>query len=187
MAFPYKILNEMSAKLKIVEAENARLKTCCNQTQVNVLSCDEYQTPSPVVANRSDQTLPVSVWNQAVQTEPAAFVLQREVDRLKKMVTDLTYENNRYHYKLSNCTCCLSDDAYHDVSPASLDESIQASISLELSLPSLTLPSLPSSVPAPGLMLSTTQDKKSSRDKAHIFWIVQCLTKLERKYQTPPH
>jgi len=189
MAFPYKILNDMSAKLKAAEAEIARLETDRHQNQVNpVFSYDEYyQTLTPVIVNRSNQTRPVSVLHQGVQTESADFVVQSEVVRLMKMVTDLTYENNRYHYKLSNCTCCLSDDAYHDVSPASLDESIQASTSLEFSLPSSTQPSLPSSVPAPGLMLSTTQDKKSSRDKAHIFRMVQCLTKLEKKYQTPPH
>ena len=69
MAFPYKILNEMSTKLKIVEAENARLKTCCNQTQLNsVLSRDVYeyhQTSSPMDVNRYDQTVSIAVMHQA--------------------------------------------------------------------------------------------------------------------------
>ena len=173
MAFPYKILNDMSAKLKMVEAENARLRICCNQTRVNSVFRDEYyQISAPVVANRS---------------EPADFALQSEVERLKKMVTDLTYENNRYHFKLSNCTCCLSDDAYHDVSIASFDESIRASTPLDFNLPSSDSPPLPSSVPLPGTTTNTTQDKRSSKDKAYISRLVQCLTKLEKKYQTPPH
>jgi len=172
MAFPYKILNDMSAKLKMVEAENARLRICCNQTRVNSVFRDEYyQISAPVVANRS---------------EPTHFALQSEVERLRKMVTDLTYENNRYHFKLSNCTCCLLDDAYYDVSPASF-ESIQASTTLEFSLPSSPPPSLPSSVSTMGLMPNSTKDKKASKDKAHISRMVQCLTKLEKKYQTPPN
>ena len=164
MAFPYKILNEMSTKLKILEAENARLRTCCNQTQLNsVHSRDSdgyeyHQTSTPVDFNRYDQTLPISV-HQAVQTKPADFVLQSEVERLKKVVADLVYRNNRYHFRLSNCTCCLSDDADHDVSPASFDESIRASTSLDLNLPSSTPPPLLTTVPVLGKMMSTTQER----------------------------
>ena len=65
MAFPYKILNDMSAKLKMVEAENARLRICYNQTRVNSVFRDEYyQISAPVVANRS---------------EPADFALQSKI------------------------------------------------------------------------------------------------------------
>ena len=202
MSFPYKILNNLASKLKsaetlgetemkdfpILEVEEYEAKLRENSSQTpREFFAQYHQTSTPVVANRSEQTLPVSVLHQAVQTESADSMLQNEVDRLKRMVTDLVYENNRYHYKLSNCTCCLSDDAYHDVSIASFDESIRASTPLDFNLPSSDSPPLPSSVPVPGTTTKTTQDKRSSKDKAYISRLVRCLTKLEKKYQTPPH
>ena len=191
MAFPYKILNDMSAKFKKSKQRMPVLELAAIRPDV-----EYHQSPSPcpVVANRSNQTLPVSVLHQAVQTEPADFALRSEVDRLKKMVIDLTYENNRYHYKLSNCTCCLSDDACHDVSLTVCDESIRASTPLDFNLSSSTPSYSPSSVPAPVPMPNTTRDRKrkveiikKGKDQTYITKMVKTLAKLEKKYQTPEH
>ena len=87
MAFLYKVLNNVSAKSKAADVEMSKL-----QTQVSsVLSRDECQQTKPLVlVNRCQQTLPVSV-----QGEPADSLLLSEVNRLKRMVADLIYENNR--------------------------------------------------------------------------------------------
>ena len=122
MSFPYKILNGLSSKLKsaetfetemknfqVVEEYEAKLRENSSQTPRDFFA-QYHQTSTPVVANRSEQTLPVSVLHQAVQTESADSMLQNEVDRLKRMVADLVYENNRYHLALSNCHCLTLDD-----------------------------------------------------------------------------
>ena len=127
MAFLYNALNDVSAKLKAPEAEITKLQTQAN----SVLSRDKCQQTKPlVIVNRCEQTLPVSV-----QGEPADSLLLSEVNRLKRMVADLIYENNRYHLALSNCHCSTLDDAISDV-PAESLESIRASTPLTCHLPS---------------------------------------------------
>ena len=166
MSFPQKILNNLSSKLKsaetlvetemknfqVVEEYEAKMRESSSQTPR--ASAQYQETATPLLANRSVQTLVAQAINQASQTEPIDenSLLRDEVDRLRKVMAELVHENNRYHFKLSNCTCCLSDDAYHDVSTSSFNESIRASTPLDFNLPSSDPPSLPSSVPAVGLM-----------------------------------
>ena len=50
-----------------------------------------------------------------------------DVAKLKQVISDLVYENNRYHLALSNCTFCSSDDPVNsDVSSTCRDISIEA-------------------------------------------------------------
>ena len=36
------------------------------------------------------------------------------INNLKQKISDLTYENNRYHLAISYCTVCTSDDEFSD-------------------------------------------------------------------------
>ena len=180
MAFLYKVLNNVSAKSKAADVEMSKL-----QTQVNsVLSRDECQQTKPLVlVNRCQQTLPVSV-----QGEPADSLLLSEVNRLKRMVADLIYENNRYHLALSNCHCSTLDDAISDV-PAESLESIRASTPLSCHLPSSAPEVKSNSVPA--LVSGSTEDSSQfevdKKDEAFVRRMLKTLTKLESKYLTPVH
>ena len=181
MGFPYKILNDMSAKLKAAEAEIAKLKDGCRETQVNsVPSRGECHQTKPHV-NRCEQTLPVSV-----QREPADSL--SEVVRLKKMVADLIYENNRYHLALSYCHCFALDDAIIDTSE-SMEVSIRASTPLPCNLPSSD--SAISSSTASGLVVSADNSKPpvvvDKKDEAFVDKMLKVLSKLETKYLTPTH
>ena len=180
MAFLYKVLNNVSAKSKAADVEMSKLQTKVN----SVLSRDECQQTKPLVLiNRCQQTLPVSV-----QGEPADSLLLSEVNRLKRMVADLIYENNRYHLALSNCHCSTLDDAISDV-PAESLESIRASTPLSCHLPSSAPEVKSNSVPA--LVSGSTEDSSQfevdKKDEAFVRRMLKTLTKLEIKYLTPVH
>ena len=95
MTFPFKNINDLSTKLKAAEAEISKLQDDCDDD-----SDECQQTAALVNCNQCEQTLPS---------------VQSEVDRLKRMVADLTYENNRYHLALSNCHCSTLDDSISNV------------------------------------------------------------------------
>ena len=134
MTFPFEILDDWSTKLKAAEAAEISKPqdNCRSVTLVNsLLSRDEcQQTAALMNGNQCEQTLP------SVQRGLVDSLLQSEVDRLKRMVADLTYENNRYHLALSNCHCSTLDDSISDVPAESLDISIRASTPLSRNLPS---------------------------------------------------
>jgi len=164
--FPYRILNDLSKRLKVAEA-----------TIVKMLAARE-----------------------ALEKEK-----NDEVNNLKKQISDLVYENNRYHLSISYCTVCTSDDEFSDAS-LSDEVSIKASTPVTTSLvtlePSIS-PVLCSSVSSsdastlsstvPTLMSSSVvkkghaKTKMKSKDKTFISRMVKTLTKLETKYQTPEH
>ena len=75
--FPYRILNDLSKKLKVAEA-----------------------TIEKLLAER----------------EALECVKDDEVNNLKQSISDLVYENNRYHLAISYCTVCTSDDEFSDAS-----------------------------------------------------------------------
>ena len=120
--------------------------------------------------------------------------LQAQVEQLKKEVAKLVFENNRYHFAISNCTFCASDDVTSDAS-ISLDASIRASTPVSSALPSSGLdPALfPRTIPA--LMSLSVQDMRQvkvdnvdkSKDKTFISRMVRTLAKLERTYLTTRH
>jgi len=164
--FPYRILNDLSKRLKVAEA-----------TIVKMLAARE-----------------------ALENEK-----NDEVNNLKKQISDLVYENNRYHLSISYCTVCTSDDEFSD---ASLSDEVSSKAStpvttsfvpLEpsispvpcLSISSSDAPTLSSTVPA--LMPSSVvkkghaEIKMKSKDKIFISRMVKTLTKLETKYKTPEH
>jgi len=164
--FPYRILNDLSKRLKVAEA-----------TIVKMLAARE-----------------------ALEKEK-----NDEVNNLKKQISDLVYENNRYHLSISYCTVCTSDDEFSD---ASLSDEVSSKAStpvttsfvpLEpsispvpcLSISSSDAPTLSSTVPA--LMPSSVvkkghaETKMKSKDKTFIPRMVKTLTKLETKYKTPEH
>ena len=112
------------------------------------------------------------------------------ITKFKQRISDLVYENNRYHLAISNCTFCASDK------PDSTDAStfLEASIRASTPLPSLDPgpASLSSTIPA---LMSITWDTRQantvpvqkSKDQTFINRMVKALTKLETKYKTPEH
>ena len=105
MPFPYKAFNDMSAKLKAAEANVDELRKHYEAKITAIVEEYKYKLPHNPL-----QLQPVSEQNK--QIEPAECELRivdckkegDEVDHLKKKVSQLTYENNRYHLMLSNCT-----------------------------------------------------------------------------------
>jgi len=147
--FPYRILNDLSKRLKVAEAT---IKKMLDAREA--LEKEKYD----------------------------------EVNNLKKQISDLVYENNRYHLALSYCTVCTSDDEFSDAY-------LSDEVSIKASTPvSTSLDTLESSIsPVPPLMpCSVVEGKQTnglgkSKDKAFITRMVKSLSKLETKYQTPEH
>ena len=117
--------------------------------------------------------------------------LQAQVEQLKKEVAKLVFENNRYHFAISNCTFCASDDVTSDAS-ISLYASIRASTPVSSALPSSgQAPAVQRTIPA--LMSLTIDDRTKAevdtmqkrKDKVFISRMVETLTKLEIKYLAP--
>ena len=205
MSFPYRILNDLSAKLKAAEAQVYEVSKFYEAEITAII--EEYEI------KLCNETLPIHpVSDQSQQIKPAAdnldiFNCKKEEDdeicRLKKKVSQLTYENNRYHLMLSNCTMCSDDHSLEDTSTI-FDSYTQ---SLPTLMPFLSSAQAVESSTTPTLMplLSSTQSVESSttptpctaddtrwstrmkRDKACIARLVKCLTKLEVKYSTPTH
>ena len=48
------------------------------------------------------------------------------ITKFKQRISDLVYENNRYHLAISNCTFCASDAADTSDASISFDASIRA-------------------------------------------------------------
>ena len=71
MKFPYRILNDLSKKLKVAEATIAKMLG---------------------------------------EREARENVENDKINNLKRKISELAYENNRYHLAISNCTFCVSDD-----------------------------------------------------------------------------
>ena len=196
MSFPYRIFNDMSAKLKAAEANIDEVRKYYEAKIATLI--EEYEGKLGHVCYEASQ---VSV--QAEPTEPAEEELDDEVYQLKNKVSQLVYENNRYHLMLSNCTMC-SDDINSDDLSSFFDASTPQTFNSENSVP-LVSPStapaslvLPSSVPSPAVtstmppMIPSISEKKRcavgiQRDQANISRLVSCLSKLEQKYSTPPH
>ena len=197
--FPYRILNDLSKKLKSAEDKIATL-------------LDERESP------RYDLKLACNVCNQVKLSESTEEVsaadrlhgeaadnieaLKEEVIQLHKKVAELVYMNNRYHFSISNCTVCTSDDEFSDASlsdevaikastpvTTSLD-SLEPSISPVLCsvVPSSFIPAL-SSPPLMSRSVETRQDDsvKERKDKTFISRMMKTLNKLESKYSIPEH
>ena len=137
--FPYRVLNDLSKKLKVAEATIANMlaERESNRSDQNLptLHDQSQQTWSPELVNRSQQTAPATFVDDSVQTPVIPFTnlsvktelideelgpdssevatnvaLQAENDELKKKVAELVFENNRYHLSISNCTFCSSPE-----------------------------------------------------------------------------
>ena len=158
---PYKILNELSAKLKTVEAQ-LKNERKAHEEKVQKMSND-YAEVAAKLSNRSEQVLRPFDMNQNFKSVAmnAGYdsKLQDEVTRLKRMVAELVYSNNRYHIALSNCYCLPSVDATSDTS-VSLDASISVSTPLPYVVSKLVKLSVPAS-PASALMSSTSKESSS--------------------------
>ena len=144
--FPYRILNDLSKKLKAAQA---------------------------------------TIANMLAEREAIETVKNGEINNLKQRLFELTYENNRYHLAISNCTFCATDDAESSSVSSVFDESIRTSTPIPFSLP-CTVP-----VPAP-MLGSTVKENQAktvvrSKDKTYIARLIKTLTKLELKYATPEH
>ena len=194
MSFPYRIFNDMSAKLKAAEANIDEVRKHYEAKITTLI--EEYEEKLGHVFYEAPQA---SV--KAQQTEPVEEELDDEVYRLKNKVSQLTYENNRYHFMLSNCTMC-SDGTNADDLSSFFDTSTSQTFNSESSAPSVsptTVPVsvvLPISAPSPAVpstMSPTVISEKKrcsvamQRDQAYISRLVKCLSKLETKYLTPPH
>ena len=196
MSFPYRIFNDMSAKLKAAEANIDEVRKHYEAKIASLI--EKYEEKPGHICYEASQ---VSV--EAQQTKPVEEELDDEVDRLKSKVSQLTYENNRYHLMLSNCTMCSDETNADDLSsfsdastpqtfnsessdPSVLSTTVQASVILPSSAPS---PAITSTMPP--MILSVSEKKSCSvvvqRDQAYISRLVKCLSKLETKYLTPPH
>ena len=215
--FPYRVLNDLSKKLKVAEATIANMlaERESNRSDQNLptLRDQSQQTWSPELVNRSQQTAPATFVDDSVQTPAIPFTnlsvktelideelgpdssevaLQAENDELKKKVAELVFENNRYHLAITNCTFCASDDAEtSDVS--SFDAPSRASTPVPSSLPSSDPALQPS--PIPSLMSLAFEDRRQaevktvekSKDRTFISRMIKTLAKLETKYQVPEH
>ena len=176
--------------------------------------CDESQLSlSQGFVNRcqqtSMQTLAIQSTDLSVQTESnnkepgtdpdnsevdGVVALQAQVKQLKKEVAKLVFDNNRYHFAISNCTSCASDDVTSDAS-ISLDASIRASTPVSSALPSSGLGPALFTRTIPALMSLTVQDMRQakvdnvekSKDKTFISRMVRTLAQLESKYLTTRH
>ena len=197
MSFPYRIFNDISAKLKAAEANIDKVRKYYEAKIATLI--EEYEEKLGHVCCEVSQ---VSV--QALPNEPVEEELDDEVYQLKNKVSQLVYENNRYHLMLSNCTMC-SDDTNSDDLSSFFDASTPQTFNSESSIPLLVSPStapaplvFPGSAPSPPVtstmppMIPSISEKKRcavgiQKDQANISRLVSCLSKLEQKYSTPPH
>ena len=166
--FPYKILNDLATKLKAAEDKIIQDKKHYEAKIADLLDeIESSRDASKYMLNDDDP-----------------------ITKFKQRISDLVYENNRYHLAISNCTFCASDK------PDSTDAStfLEASIRASTALPSLDPgpASLSSTIPA---LMSITWDTRQantvpvqkSKDHTFINRMVKALTKLETKYKTPEH
>ena len=136
-----------------------------------------------------------AIANMLAEREALEYVKNDEINNLKQRILELTYENNRYHLAISNCTFCAPDDSESSEVPSVSDASITASTSVSSALPSSDLDQAFSSRAIPALMsltITTTERRQVKantvvKDKTFITGMMKTLTKLELKYQTPEH
>ena len=168
-------------------------------------------------ANRSHQTTPENLIKHSMQTQAIPFAnlsmptnsndeklvpdscgiaaatsLQAEVDRLGKEVTELVFQNNRYHLAVSDCTFCALDDA-NTADASSFDASIRAPTSVSFASPSSgqnqallrkTIPAL-MSLKIENRRKAEVNTVKNSKDTTFISRMVNTLANLETKYLGP--
>ena len=216
----FKALNdEYEAKVKSMEDDHEKSLKMLRQPPSPTLCDQSLQTLPVQLTNRSQQTAPenfsddsmqtpaISFADLPVQTEPideelgpdgaeavAVVALQAQLEQLKKEVAELVFENNRYHFAISNCTFCASDDATSDAS-ISLTASIRASTPVSSALPSSGQAPALLSRTIPALMSLIIDDRikaevdtmQKKKDKVFISRMVETLTKLEIKYLTTRH
>ena len=162
--FPYKILNDMAKKLKAAEDEIIKKRKFYEAKIANMLDVIE----SNCDASKNN--------------------LNEEVGKLKQRFSDLTYENNRYHLAISNCTFCASRDK-----PDNFDASC-SNVTIRVSTPLPSLGQGPAAVSSkiPALM-SITWDRSQANNvqkgktQTFINRMAKAITKLETKYKTPEH
>ena len=144
--FSYRILNDLSKKLKVAEATISKM-------------LDEREAPDDV---KNDK-----------------------INDLKQKISDLAYENNKYHLAISKCTFCASNDDPDDSDASSSDTSITASIPVSFGLPSSDPGSLSSTIPTliPGSELKEKQADTlvKRKDRTNINRMAKILAKLEAK------
>ena len=171
--FPYKIFNDLAMKLRA--AENKII--------------EERKHYEAKIANM-------------LEIELSRDALENDVAKLKQRISDLVYENNRYHLSISYCTVCATDAAGSEVYSTS-DVSITACAlvtssldTLETSISPVLCPDVPSSVfptfPSPPLLSKSVETRQAdsvvkSKEKNFILKMLKTLTKLEKKYLTPEH
>ena len=189
MSFPYKIFNDMSAKLKAAEANVDEVRKQYEAKITAIVTKYENQ-----LRNKPFHFYPVSDQNQQIELAEDEHVILNckkenddEIEHLKKKVSQLTYENNRYHLMLSNCTMCSDDHSFED-SSTFFDSSTQSSptpMPLPSSAQAVQLSTTPTVLPctADGTKWRISMKK----DQAYITRLVKCLSKLEKKYSTPTH
>ena len=158
--FPYKILNDLAKKLKAAEDQIIRERNLYENKIAFML-----------------------------EIESSRDALKDDVVKLKQRISDLVFENNRYHLSISYCTVCTSDDEFSDASLS--DVSITASTPVSFGLPSSDPASLSSTTPSlmPG---SEGKEKQADavmkrKDKTFINRMAKTLAKLEAKYLIPEH
>lgn len=189
--FPYKILNDLSSKLRSAEAQIVRDKQFYeakiaeyevkleDYTRQNHLASSDGCEQVSLQSNRSEHAMPTD------SIDDSKNGLNLVIKQLRQQVANLVYENNRYHLQLSNCQFCTSDTSFTEDS-TTLDESI--SVSTAVTIPSSISPptksAMSSSVQA--LRSSSAQNVKN-KDQAFITRMVKASCKLEVKYSTPPH
>ena len=152
-----KLNDEHEVKLKLLEEDYDKNLLKLQLLPSPPIICDQsQQTFPPGLTNRSQQTAPenfsdnsvqtltIPLLNLSVQTEfnddsyLTALKLQVKIVQLKKEVSELVIENNRYHLAISNCIFCASDDPDDsDASSTFPDELMRASTPLSLTVPSL--------------------------------------------------
>ena len=108
MSFPYKIFNDMSAKLKAAEAYVDEVRKHYDAKIAGLI--EEYEEKlahvryqAPQVCIQTQQTEPLE---DKFGKEKCEEAVDDEIHHLKNKVSQLVYENNRYHLMLSNCTMC---------------------------------------------------------------------------------
>ena len=108
-----------------------------------------------------------------------------EINDLKQKISDLAYENNRYHLEISNCTFCASEADPDDSDASSSDTSLTTSIPISFGLPSSDTGSLSSTIPTliPGSELKKKQADTlvKRKDRTFINRMAKILAKLEAK------
>ena len=155
MSFPYRIFNDLSSKLKAAESnvEKVREQYEAKITAIVEEYEDKLRNKSSRVHTVSDQTQQTDHVDEELKIENCkeAVAVDDVISHLKNKVSQLTFENNRYHLMLSNCTMC-SDDHSFENSSTFLHSSTQ---SLPTPIPLL------SSTPAAMSMSSPTPTVKS--------------------------